>query len=425
MNSYTLAMTMLLAEATRMPAESWGVGEAVGRVLAKAVVSSIDLPSFDHAAMDGYALSAATPVAAGSEHDVHGSQAAGDEATVDDLHGQDLRGRVGACEIMTGARLPAGLDAVVAVERTECLATHADGTPARIRLREVLVAGENVRYAGSDVAFGATVLPAGTRIESAHIMLLAALGIADIDVVRRPRVAIICTGKELQVDPSQPLAQGRIHNSNGPYLVAALTTAGAAVLSCETVNDTATTYADAVKRAVAAGADLVISTGAVSMGRYDFVPETLRRFHATLLFHKLAIRPGKPVLCAKLPGGQLILALPGTPMAVAAGLRFIALPVLLSMHGRGDEPILRAVLDAPIQVRPGLRHFLRGSLHQTTDGSWHATVSPQQQPFRIRPFAEADAWIVLPEDAGDCAAGTLVDVVALEPGRLPQGRFPH
>lgn len=427
MISYALALDILLGEASLLPAEACLLGEAAGRVLAHPIVSQIDLPSFDHAAMDGYALSTTASVAAGSEHDVYGSQAAGDDARVDVTERGVARARelTDACEIMTGARIPNGLDAVVAVERTECLRSHADGAPARIRLRDALTAGENVRYAGSDVRRGTTVLEAGVRIESAHIMLLAALGLPIVQVVRRPRVAIICTGKELQSDATQPLAIERIHNSNGPYLCAALVAVGAAVLSCETVDDTATTYADALQRALSAGADMVISTGAVSMGRYDFVPDTLRRFNATLLFHKVAIRPGKPLLCARLPDGPLILALPGTPMAVAAGMRFLVMPTLLAMTGQHDEPGLRAVLDTPHQAKPGLRHFIRGSLHQSLDGQWHARMLLQQQPFRIRPFADADVWIVLPEDAGDFATDAAVEVVGLEPGKLPRARPLH
>lgn len=415
MISFALALDMMLAEIARLPSETCAVGEAAGRTLAGPVISAIDLPSFDHAAMDGYALSSKVSMEAGSEHDIHGSQAAGDDVTVKGA--PSGRGIIAACEIMTGARLPDGLDAVVAVERTDCLTTDSAGAPTRIRLCDNLRRGENVRYAGSDVARGEAVLREGTRIESSHIMLLAALGVAAVEVVRRPRLAVICTGKELQSDPTQPLAVERIHNSNGPYLAAALVSAGALVLTCETVDDTATTYADALKRAVLAGVDMVISTGAVSMGRFDFVPDTLRQFKARVLFHKVAIRPGKPLLCAKLDNGPMILALPGTPMAVAAGMRFFVTPVLFAMTGQGSEPAQRAVLAAPQRVKAGLRHFLRGSLHRTIEGQLHATVSAAQEPFRIRPFADADAWIVLSEEAGDLEAGALVEVVSLEPGQ--------
>jgi molybdopterin molybdotransferase len=407
MIGYAQALQRLLAQVEPLPGEYGALSEASGRVLATDICSPIALPSFDHAAMDGYALRAREPLAAGSEHLVHGSQAAGEPRKA---------GAISACEIMTGACLPEGFDAVVAVERTELLATHPDGAPARIRLLDPLTAGNNVRHTGADVAKGSMVLAAGTRIEAAHIMLLAALGLAQVEVLRRARIAIVCTGMELQADPSQPLADGQIYNSNGPYLVAALTVAGAQVLSCETVDDTASTYAAALQRAVGAGADLVISTGAVSMGRYDFVPDTLRRFNAQLLFHKVAIRPGKPVLCARLADGPLILALPGTPMAVAVGFRFFVAPALRAMMGQDTEPPLYALLDTPQQAKAGLHHFLRATLHQGAEGQLHASVLSQQQPFRIRPFAGADGWVVLPEDAGDCFAGKRIEIVSLEPG---------
>jgi len=412
MIEYAQALEILLAQTVRLPAEPCLRGDAVTRVLTDTIISPIALPSYDHAAMDGYALMASKPLSVGSEYLVYGSQAAGDVAR----RAQTISEAGGACEIMTGARLPDGLDTVVAIEQTECVDRNADGMPARIRLLAPLGAGDNVRYAGSDVRLGAEVLSAGTRIASSQIMLLAALGISSVSVVRRTRVAIICTGKELQADSSRPLTAERIHNSNGPYLHAALRSAGAEVLSCETVDDTAVTYAEALQRAVDAGADLIISTGAVSMGRFDFVPATLRQFDAQLLFHKVAMRPGKPLLCARLADGPLVIALPGTPMAVAAGLRFVVIPVLRAMDGQGSEPTRVAVLDTPQTPKAGLRHFLRATFHQGGDGRLHAAVSTEQQPFRILPFAHSDGWVVLPENAGVCAAGTSVEIVSLEPG---------
>lgn len=411
MIEYTDALQRLLAQAVRLPIESCPLDQAWGRITAAAIHSPLALPTFDHAAMDGYALRVREPLAPGSEHAVQGSQAAGDHvgAATND-----------ACEIMTGARLPEGPNSVIAMENTQLLAAHADGTPARIRLLQALDAGQNVRHAGSDVAMGSQVLGPGIRIDAAHVMLLAALGIGSIAVARRPRVAIICTGKELQADRSQPLLAERIHNSNGPYLAAALGEAGAHVHSCVTVDDTAVTYADALAQALDADVDLVLSTGAVSMGRYDFVPEVLRRLGAELLFHGVAMRPGKPLLCARLAQGSLLLALPGTPMAVAAAMRFFVAPVLRTMLGQGSEPSLHAVLDTPQQPKPGLRHFLRATLHLDGDGRLHARVLPQQQPFRIYPYTESDAWVVLPEHAADCDEGSIVQVASLAHGQSPR-----
>ncbi|MGN6228236.1 MAG: molybdopterin molybdotransferase MoeA [Dyella sp.] len=404
---YHDAITRLLGVVSSLPAERCAAIDAPGRVLAAPVRSPIALPSFDHAAMDGYALAAPEPLEAGSEHTVHGSQAAGDAAR--SAHG-------GAWEIMTGARLPDGLDAVVAVERTELLESAADGSPTRIRLCDELSEGQNVRRAGVDVARDAVVLDAGIRLGPAHLMLLAAAGVAEVTVVRRPRVAVIGTGKELVSDPRQRLVEGQIYSSNAPYLAAALTVVGAQVLSCEVVDDTAVTYADAVRRAQAAGADLVVSTGAVSMGRYDFVPDALRQLGAHELFHKVAMRPGKPLFAASLPGGPLVMALPGTPMAVAAGMRFFVAPVLRAMQGQGAEPTLHAVLDTPQQPKAGLRHFLRATFALDAEGRLHARVAPQQQPFRILPFAHSDGWVVLDEEAGDCTPGRLVEVASLDAG---------
>ncbi|WP_267220488.1 molybdopterin molybdotransferase MoeA [Dyella silvae] len=409
MIGYEQALERLMAHARQLPAERCARSAALGRVLASDVISPMALPSFDHAAMDGYALNASQPCEAGSEHVVIGSQAAGDKA-------QSSSGM--AWEIMTGAHLPDGLNAVVPVERTQLLETRADGAPQRIRLLDRLEQGANVRYAGSDVAEGRTVITAGTRIEPAHVMLLAALGVATVAVVRAPRVAVIATGKELQPDPTQPLVPGQIYGSNGPYLVAALAAAGAQVLSCDTVDDTADTYADAIQRAHRAGADVIISTGAVSMGRYDFVPDTLRALGAELLFHKVAMRPGKPLLAARLANGTLVMALPGTPMAVAVGFRFFVVPVLRAMRGQATERPLYAVLDAPQQSKPGLCHFLRATVTQDREGRLHAHVLSRPQPFRMEPFVQADVWVVLPENAGECLAGSMVLIAGLQPGAL-------
>jgi molybdopterin molybdotransferase len=405
MIAYAAALQELLRHARRLDAVPCAISEALGKVLAQDVVSPIDLPSFDHSAMDGYALHASQPLAAHSEHAVQGSQAAGDASRVS---------AGGAWEIMTGARLPDGLDTVVPVERTELLERRDDGSPARIRLLDALQPRANVRYAGSDVRQGVVAISAGTRIETHHLMLLAALGVSQVQVWRAPRAAIICTGKELQDDPTQPLGDGQIYASNGPYLVGALASLGVEVLCCETVDDTGATFMAAVQRARRAGADLIVSTGAVSMGRYDFVPEALDALGARTLFHKVAIRPGKPQLAAVLDG-TLVFALPGTPMAVSVGLRFFIAPVLRAMRSQREEATWYAVLDTPQQPKPGLVHFLRATVTQDDQGRLHAQVLAQQQPFRIQPFAQASAWVVLPEAAGDVAAGARVAVVSLHP----------
>jgi molybdopterin molybdotransferase len=406
MTDYAQAMAQILAECVPMETEMCPVQEASGRVLAEAVRSPVDLPPFDNSAMDGFALKLEGATArVGSEYPVGGRQAAGDTPGKSDGD---------AWEITTGAHLPVGLDSVVAVERVEVLAADGAGNPTRIRLRDEVSPGQNVRYAGSDIVAGTEALAAGTRLEPSAIMLLASMGIADVSVRRAVRVAIVNTGKELVDDPSLPLAPGSIRHSNGPYLAAALAAAGVDVVYRRTVDDAPSSFTDALSHPLAARADIVISTGAVSMGRYDFVPEALREQGARVLFHKVEIRPGKPLLFARFEGGPLLFCLPGNPMAVAVGLRFFVIPALRALAGLPSERPLRAVLDAAQSAKPGLRHFLKARVHVDHEGRLHANVLQGQQAFRIRSLVDANAWVVLPELDGDREANDPVDVYGLD-----------
>jgi len=309
---------------------------------------------------------------------------------------------------MTGARLPDGLDRVIPVELTERL-----DAPPRVRLLAEVEAGQNVRSAGSDVPAGATVLAAGTPLAPQHLMLLAALGIASVAVAERPRVAVLCTGRELVDDPAATLASGQIRNSNGPFLAERLPRAGAEPAHVETVGDEVEAFLAAFARARDAGARVVISTGAVSMGRYDFVPQALERLGAETVFHKVAIRPGKPLLFARLPDGTLFFGLPGNPIAVAVGLRFFVEPALRVMLGLPRETPWRAPLAADYAKKPRLRFHLKARVVLDAQGQLSVRILEGQESYRIRPLAEANAWAVVPVEATELSAGTLVDVYGL------------
>ncbi len=397
------ALQLILAECTPLPAQEISVAEAMGRVLAAPVRAPGALPPFDNSAMDGYALGGgAEALAKGSEWPIEGEQAAGDGTA---------QARHGAWEIMTGARLPDGLDRVIPVEQTERLEA-----PARVRLLADVAAGENVRTAGSDVPAGEAVFAAGTVLAPQHLMLLAALGVDRVTVAERPRVAVLCTGRELVDDPAVPLASGQIRNSNGPFLAARLPRAGAELAHIETVGDEVPAFLAAFERARAAGARVVVSTGAVSMGRYDFVPEALQRLGAEPIFHKLAIRPGKPLLFARLPDGTLFFGLPGNPVAVATGLRFFVEPALRAMLGLPPEMPWRVPLAADYAKKPRLRFHLKARVTLDAQGRLVARVLAGQESYRIGPLADANAWVVVPVEAQMLPAGTLVDVCG--PGHL-------
>lgn len=393
--AYEEALRIVLSASAKLSVENCSINACLGRVLAEPVISTVDLPPFDNSAMDGFALRGDSVVPAGTELVIEGEQAAGD--------GVAYAG-IGAWEIMTGARIPDGLDRVIPVEQTERFA------PSRVRLLADVTPGQNVRTAGSDVARDESLLDAGTALQAQHVMLLAALGIAKVSVTQRPRVAVICTGRELVDDPEQALMPGQIRNSNGPFLAARLPLAGAEVVHMETVGDDVDAFEAAMRRALHAGAKIVITSGAVSMGRYDFVPQALERLGAETLFHKVAIRPGKPLLFARLPGDVLLFGLPGNPIAVAVGLRFFVEPALRVMLGLPREAPRCAVLLAPYSKKPRLRFHLKSRLHVDAQGRLGVEVLEGQESYRIRPLADANAWAVMPADVDALPAGALIDV---------------
>jgi molybdopterin molybdotransferase len=395
--AYEDALRIVLAASPHLPAETCSIATCIGRVLATSISSAVDLPPFDNSAMDGFALRGDALVAAGTELDVEGEQAAGDGTS---------SARHGAWEIMTGARMPDGLDRVIPVEQTERVGA------ARIRLLADVSPNQNVRHAGSDVRRGASVLAAGTVLAPQHLMLLASLGIAQVPVATRPRVAVLCTGRELVDDPAQALAPGQIRNSNGPFLAARLPLAGAEVVYQETVGDDAETFTSAVQRALDAGAKVIISSGAVSMGRYDFVPQALDRLGAETLFHNVLIRPGKPLLFARLPGDAWFFGLPGNPIAVAVGLRFFVEPALRVMLGLPREAPRHAQLLHAYGKKPRLRFHLKSRLRIDARGQLAIEILGGQESYRIRPLADADAWAIVPADVDHLPAGSLVEVYA-------------
>lgn len=407
---YATAVAMILKQASVLAAESCATHAACGRLLATSVYSPEHLPPFDNSAMDGFALAQQSgDYTAGTCVSVQGICAAGD--AIDPQMAAPLE--AGGCwQIMTGAALPIGYDRVVPIEQVEVVSRDEHGQIQVIRLTTALEGGRNVRGHGEDIRRGELLIAAGTQIGAAELALLAAVGVAQVSVRRRPRVALICTGSELLDDASQPLPPGKIRNSNAPLLAARLVAAGAELVVNCTVTDDATAFRHQLSRAQERGADMCISCGAVSMGEFDFVPTTLRELGATIHFHKAHIRPGKPILFASLPGGCLHFGLPGNPAASAVGERFFVEPALRAMQGLAVETPLWVPLVAEHKRRPPWQFFLKGRVDVTALGQLQAHILQGQQSFRIRPLAQANCWIVMPAEAGSARAG---DVVAVYP----------
>jgi molybdopterin molybdotransferase len=239
-------------------------------------------------------------------------------------------------------------------------------------------------------------------------MALAAVGAARVPVRRRPRAAVIATGREL-VAPEFAPAPGQIRDASSTYLAAALPAFGVEPLSLRVVGDDADAFEGELLQALSAGADLIITTGAVSKGDADFVPAVLKRLGFETLFHGVSIRPGKPVLLARAPGGQVIFALPGNPVSTVVGLRFFVDLYLRRLLGRPDESPSRARLAEAVDKPEQLRCFFKSV--REFDGA--VKVLPGQASFQIHSLVAADCWAVLPEGKKRLLLGEEVDVYPL------------
>jgi molybdopterin molybdotransferase len=219
-------------------------------------------------------------------------------------------------------------------------------------------------------------------------MALSALGIASVSVRARPRVAIICSGKEI--------VNGSINNSNGPYLQAFLKESHVLLQSYHVIDDTPSEFEVLFQKILQDQPDMILTTGGVSAGRWDFIPDSLQKMGMTLHFHKLSIQPAKPVLCGSV-GATWILGLPGNPISVAVAARFFVLPLLRQLQGLPQEQPSYASLSTPVQKKPGFRVFFRGRKTTTASGQIEVEVFKEQQSFKIRPLLDANCWIVLDE----------------------------
>ncbi|MFI5349902.1 MAG: gephyrin-like molybdotransferase Glp [Elusimicrobiota bacterium] len=367
--------------------------QALGRVTSRAILSREALPPFDNSSMDGYALASAKASSAPARLTVLGTIMAGDAPRCAVESG-------GAWRIMTGAPMPAGCDAVIPVEKTREL----DGGSS-VEVLEPVETGDYVRGAGRDFAAGAEVCPAGTRLGSRHLLALAAVGLARVPVRRKPRVALIATGKEL-APPDAELKPGQIRDSSSAYLAAAVPLLGADFDSFGVVADDEEEFRARLEKILSSNYyDIVLTTGAVSMGSADYIPKIVESMGANILFHKTAIRPGKPGLFARFDKGPLFFGLPGNPISTVVGLRFFVEPCLRELLGRPHERPFRSTLSSPVDKPEGLRCFFKA--RHAPDGK--IEILPGQASFQIHSLLSADCWAVLPEDGAHLKEGAEIE----------------
>lgn len=401
MLSYDEAIEIVRQTALSRPlaVEIVTLSEAPGRILATVLTAPMDNQPFDNSTMDGFAVRASDVTTAPVTLEVIGQIAAGDAPTTKEP-------QAGQCyEIMTGAPIPKGCDAVIPVEET---LRQKD----KITVQSVVSAGRFIRRAGQDFKKGTIVLEAGTLLTSSHILPLATLGIADINVRSKARIAILSTGPELIDDLSHLLAPGKIYNASGLYLKAIFAAFGAEIVLAKTIPDDPEVFTEALNEASKNKADIVISTGAVSVGAHDFIHGALAAAGTEILFHQVKIRPGKPGLFAKLPEGGLFFGLPGNPVSSACGARFFVYPALRAMSGLAPEAPEKAVLTNDFKKPSADFTFF---LKSRKESGGRVGILPGQDSFMVSPFLHMDSWTVGKAGQDVLAAGEAVDTYPLIP----------
>ena len=388
------ALETILARAQPLGTETVALGDAHGRVLALAAEALVDLPPFASSAMDGYAVRAAdTP---GTFH-VTGESSAGRPATSPLRPGE-------AIAIATGGVVPTLADAVVAVEDVVASAN-------RVEIGADVTARANIRPQGGDVRAGGEVVPAGTRLAAAHLGALAAAGVGEVVCGRRPRVRVLTTGTELR-SVGEPLALGEIYESNGVMLAAAVTPAGASVERLPPVHD----EYDAHRVAIAAGleADVLVTSGGVSVGQHDLVRRVESELGVEEIFWGVAMRPGKP-LSFGVRDGTLVFGLPGNPVSSLVATMLFVRPALLALQGctESGPAWLVGSLACALRRVPSRDDLVRARCELEGARAVLTPVTGQESHMIVR-AATADSLIHVPRGDGELEAGSPVRYLRLD-----------
>jgi molybdopterin molybdotransferase len=373
---------------------------ALGRVLAQQIRSSIDVPSHDNSAMDGYAVRFA---------DLEANAESSLKVVGTSFAGKPFQGGLGpgeAVRIMTGGVMPSGCDTVIMQERVRV----AEG---RLQVPGGQQQGANVRYAGSDIKADQVVFEPGQVLRPAELGMIASLGIGEVPVYRRLRVAFFSTGDEL-VPVGGTLAAGQIYDSNRYTIFGMLTRLGVDAIDMGLIRDDPAAIESALAQAAQA-ADVVITSGGVSVGEADFVKQLLAKL-GDVLFWKIAMKPGRPLAYGKV-GQAHFFGLPGNPVsAMVTFYQFVreALLVLMGVPHPRPLPTLKAICTSAIKKAPGRTEFQRGILEQGDDGQWTVRVTGDQSSGILSSMSQANCFIVLPDAQGNTPAGASVDVQLLE-----------
>jgi len=396
MISVEAASETILNEIKPLGLESTDLASALGRVIGQDITAARNNPPWDNSAMDGYAL-------VSSDTDAASDKAPVTLKVIYDLPaGSTPKGPVKSCEavrIMTGAPVPDGATAVVMVEKT------TQGEDSTVVIKAPVKPGENIRKRGEDFKSGSLVIKAGAVVRPAEVLMLATVGAPFVFVHRKPRVAVLSTGDEL-VDVSSVPSTGKIINSNGYALAALVAECGAEPIQLGIARDTKESLRKKLSRAMTA--DCIISSGGVSVGDYDFVKDVLQEMGSSMIFWKVAMKPGKPLAFGVI-GGRPAFGLPGNPISSMVAFEQFVRPALLKMSGRTEifRKTFQARLTRDVKIKPGRMNFLRARL---TDGPDGLSVEPLdgQGSGVVSTMVRANSFIIVPADSAGFKAGDRV-----------------
>lgn len=412
--SYDDALAQILQAVPNAPlrVENVPLREARGRVLAQAIVARENVPPFDNSAVDGFAVrqedtQTARPDAPAVLR-VKQTIAAGDTTPPQAVQTGE------AARIFTGAPVPPGANALVMVEDTETTSDNGDAANETVRVFAP-ASPSFIRRAGSDIQAGQTALLAGQVTHAGRVGVLAALSVASVPCAARPRVGLITTGDEvISAENPVPLLPGQIRDANGPALHAAIEDAGAVVAVRHHARDTPADVEAAFAACQAAGCDVIIASGGVSVGDRDFVKGAVEK-QGTLHFWRVAVRPGKPLAFGTVRD-VLFWGLPGNPVSSLVTFELFARPALRKMGGFSDvsRRMVPVRLMQPIQHEPGRREFVRAHVVWNPDKSeYEATPTGAQGSHRLMSLVSANALVIAREERGDYQAGETADTLLL------------
>lgn len=404
------ALARVLAGVSVLPAEQVALSEALGRVLAEAVIAQDSLPPFANSAMDGYAVRAVDVSEARKESpavlQVVGDIAAG-------IHPEIRLGPAEAARIMTGAPLPRGADAIVPVEATsEPWRSHERTLPGEISVFRPVTANEFVRFPGEDIQAGQQVLAAGHLVRPQEIGVLASLGSSHVRVIRRPRVAVLATGDEL-IAVEEPLRPGKIRNSNAYTQEAQIRALGAVPVPLGIARDEVEDVRDKLQQGLESEVDLFVSSAGVSVGAYDVVKEVLES-EGNVGFWRVRMRPGKPLAFGAYHGVPY-LGLPGNPVSALVSFERFARPAILKMAGHSvwERPRLTVTVLQPL-TSDGRETYARAVVSRNEDGSYSASLTGEQGSHIMTSLVQANALVVVPEGMRHVPAGAQLEAMMID-----------